>query len=141
MQRTCYIQPDFKSKDLLRSFLNENIQICQKNLKCLNCRTVAISDVTGDINEQHGILAWDGLLLEFYRMVSNEYFNNYDIYYLEYAMEDAKNSKCDMIMVGSSYARFSIEDRIFENNGTRKNLSLSSQDLRETACKQRADMY
>lgn len=76
MQRICYIQPNFKSKDLLRSFLNTEITICEKNLSCLSENTIAISDETGKIDEQHGILAWDGVLVEFYRMVSNEYFNN-----------------------------------------------------------------
>ena len=114
----CTVNPEFERQSLLKFFLRDGIEIYHSD----RLNVTEIEFCNGNAKE---IMAWDELLGYFYNEVEQYYLKNYDYCFLKNALIEAK--ECETIVVGSSYARFGIEEKILSKKA--KNLSLPSQDI------------
>lgn len=74
------------------------------------------------------MVIYEEILQEISLNILQEYKNNYDFYYLQHALLEAKQKSIETIITGSSYGRLGVLDQmLYSQNAV--NLSLSSQDL------------
>lgn len=129
----CYIKNSFNQIDLLKLFVKSHINIVKiesiEDLK--NDDLLIISNEYSNYKEIikniSNIIVWEDIFREFYNYSFNKYMLNYDFYFLKYSLERALDPNVESIVIGSSYARFGIEENII--NDTCVNLSLASQDI------------
>ena len=114
----CMVSPHFKQMTLLKAFLLDEIEICYSNM----ISQAEIEFYNGHAREK---IVWDKLCGYFYEQAEQYYLKNYDYYFLQNALIEA--GKCETIVVGSSYARFGIEESLYKKRA--KNLGLPSQDI------------
>lgn len=121
--KICYVSPGFRDSNILRMFLYQDIKIVEDSSLYNEDREDVL---TFDVNRNE-IHKWSDLAKYFYQYVMQAYARNYDRYYLENAIEEVCMQGCQTLIVGSSYARFGLEDRLAHFYS--KNLALKSQDI------------
>lgn len=126
-ERICYIHPEFKHEELLKAFLKKEIRIKADTTGFLKEDELTIAYAGEEIDNGNEVLQWDVLFSELYSYVQSRWSRNYDGYYLKSAIADAWENDYETIVVGSSYARFGINEKELESKT--KNLALPSQDL------------
>ncbi len=129
-----YIENSFKHVNLLRVFIKDNVNIVA--IKSID--DLKIEDLLIISNEYHNydqlvnkvpnnIIIWEDIFKKFYDYSFNRYMSNYDFYYLKYSLKRALEPDTKSLVVGSSYARFGIDESII--NEPCINLALASQDM------------
>lgn len=128
-----YIENSFKHVNLLKIFTKSNVNIMAiKNIEGLKSEDLLIisqecTNYEQLVNKLPNIIIWEDIFKKFYNYSYNKYMLNYDFYYLKYSLKRALESDIKSIVVGSSYARFGIEESII--NEPCINLALPSQDI------------
>lgn len=128
-----YIENSFKHVRLLRMFTKSNVDITLiKSINDLKDDGVLITsndciEYEEIIKNVTNVLVWEDIFKMFYEYSYNRYMSNYDYYYLKYSLERALQPDIKALVVGSSYARFGIEESIL--NVPCINLALASQDI------------
>lgn len=129
----CYIEKSFNYLNLLKMFVKSNINIiaikCIEDLKSEDLLIISSEYINHEqlVKKLPNIIVWESIFEEFYNYCINRYMSNYDFYYLKYSLKKALKSDVESLVVGSSYARFGVEENLL--NSQCVNLALSSQDM------------
>ncbi|WP_234119746.1 hypothetical protein [Clostridium hydrogenum] len=129
----CYMVKSFSYLTLLKAFVNSNINIKEiKSIQELEKDDLfLISKQYDNYNEVSkeldNVIIWEDILNKFYNYAIEKYFYNYDYYYLKNSLKSALKDNIETIFVGSSYARFGVEESLIKSPCV--NLSLPSQDI------------
>lgn len=129
----CYLEGSFNRLNLLRMFTKDNVNImavkCIEDLKSEDLLIISneCTDYEQLSKEFPNIIIWEDIFEKLYKYSGNRYMANYDYYYLKYSLKRALKPDVETLVVGSSYARFGIEESMLNERCV--NLSLASQDL------------
>lgn len=132
MMKVCYVNEHFANIQALRLFLKEDVEIRINDTGEVGEKEIYIANADETKFRPENVMVWDEQFINFYKYAMEEWSRNYDGCYIQNALNDARKNYYEAVVVGSSYARFGVEEGLF---GIRcKNLASSSQDL-YYACK------
>lgn len=129
----CYIEHSFKHIEKLEKFVKSSVSITAitsiEELKYGDQLIISneYPNYQHIVRQLPNTIIWEEKYKEFHYYSTNKYMENYDFYYLKYSLKKALEPATESIAVGSSYARFGIEESLL--NGSCVNLALSSQDV------------
>lgn len=128
-----YIEKSFKYLNLLKMFVKSNVNIVAiKRIEDLRREDLLIISAEYTNYEElakklPNILVWENIFQKLYNYSIDKYMSNYDYYYLKYSLKNALKFDIKSLVVGSSYARFGIEESMLKDPCV--NLALPSQDV------------